>query len=291
MFGYVAIDKPNILVKDFYTYKGYYCGLCKVMGKNYNQLLRLTVNYDIVLLSLLAHNYEDVEPEFDMQRCILHPVGKKFSVAISPKLLGKVGDINIILAYFKVLDDVLDDGSRKLIEKYLRSRYKKLKIRYPILCESIDKSYSRLRELEADGCLDYEMLASCFGDIMVAVGRAVTENADKLLDDLMYNLGKWIYYIDAIDDVAKDFEKKKFNPFLTKKDEANQAYFEKMDVIWRQLLYTAIGNIKDSYDKMKINISEGATSNIIYMGLNARTEFVLKKRGQKCNTTHSRYSV
>ena len=33
MFGYVRVDKPNILIKDFATYKAYYCGLCKTISK------------------------------------------------------------------------------------------------------------------------------------------------------------------------------------------------------------------------------------------------------------------
>ena len=64
MFGYVIIDKPNILIKDYQTYRSYYCGLCKSIGKTNGNLMRFTLNYDIVMLALLAFNYEECETVF-----------------------------------------------------------------------------------------------------------------------------------------------------------------------------------------------------------------------------------
>ena len=72
MFGYVIIDKPNILIKDYATYKAYYCGMCKSLAKRSGEIMRLTLNYDIVLLSLLAHNYEKKDPEFKQGHCPIH---------------------------------------------------------------------------------------------------------------------------------------------------------------------------------------------------------------------------
>ena len=80
MFGYVKADKPNMLIKDYATYRAYYCGLCKSIGKRASQTMRMSVNYDITFLSLLAHNYCRTEPTFKETRCIVHPVGKKFPV-------------------------------------------------------------------------------------------------------------------------------------------------------------------------------------------------------------------
>ena len=36
MFGYLQIEKEELLVKEFETYKAVYCGLCKQMGKDYS---------------------------------------------------------------------------------------------------------------------------------------------------------------------------------------------------------------------------------------------------------------
>ena len=109
MFGNVLIDKPNILIKDYETYRAYYCGLCKSIGKEYGTVLRLTLNYDIVLLALLGHNYEQVEPIYLSEHCITHPV-RKVPTVKNNEVLTRVADINIILGYYKASDDVIDEN-------------------------------------------------------------------------------------------------------------------------------------------------------------------------------------
>lgn len=285
MFGYVTVDKPNILIKDFATYKSYYCGLCKVIGENNSQLTRLTTNYDIVLLALLVHNYENAEPKFVEEHCVLHPIGRKNPIAKSPELLGRVADINLILGYFKAVDDVNDDGKRRLVANFLRGKYKKLKRNYPKLCEEVSDSYGRLCELEKDGCRDVETLASEFGHVMEAVARASTEKCDALLERLLFHVGRWIYYIDAIDDLKRDTAEKKYNPFSSSVSDDVCKLIEESQPYYRQLLYGEIEKVQDCYNKMEISISEGALSNIIYRGLRSRTEQVLKCKGEKCKET------
>ncbi len=282
MFGYVIIDKPNILMKDFATYKSYYCGLCKRTGSLYGQLMRLTVNYDIVLLSLLAHNYEKVTPEFSEEHCILHPIGKKTPVAKSDEILGRISDINIILGYYKACDDVADEGRHKSIKSFLGRRMKKLRQEYPEFCQTCQKRYGDLSLLERQNCLDENEVAGCFGDILSAAAEAVTKKADDKLRQLCYNLGKWIYFIDALDDIREDFDKRRYNLFAPRTAVLDEQFFEKQEKYHRHLLYSAIDAITDAYDKMDITVSEGALSNIIYLGLKSRTESVLKERGNKC---------
>lgn len=282
MFGYVVIDKPNILIKDYNTYRGYYCGLCKSIGKNQGLLMRLTVNYDIVLLSLLVHNYENIEPSFCEERCIMHPIGKKVPVAKSDDIFKRITEINTILGYYKLLDDVIDEGRHKVIKGFVKRKFKKARKSHNEFCIVTEKEYNRLRELENIGCLDEHMLADCFGNIMASAAKTATASADENLIDLCYNLGKWIYFIDAYDDIKEDFENNKFNPFITKGRDIDDTFFNEKQKSIRYLLYSTIEKIIASYDKMNIKISEGALSNIIYLGLKARTETVLERRGNKC---------
>ncbi|MDD4316118.1 MAG: DUF5685 family protein [Clostridia bacterium] len=282
MFGYVIIDKPNILIKDFATYKSYYCGLCKRTGSLYGQLMRLSVNYDIVLLSLLVHNYEKVTPEFTEEHCILHPVGQKKPVAKSDGIFGRIVDINIILGYYKACDDVADEGRHKGVKNFLGRRMKKLKVNYPALCAAAELRFGELRRLEETNCRDENAVSGCFGDVLSAAAEAATEKADDNLRKLCYNLGKWIYYIDALDDITDDYEQKRYNLFAPSTGAPDADFFDKQEKYFRHLLYSAIDDITQSYDKMDITVSEGALSNIIYLGLRARTEAVLKGRGNKC---------
>jgi len=286
VFGYVVADKPNMLMKDYAAYRAYYCGLCKTLGLSYTPVTRFTVNYDIAFLTLLAHNYRKVTPEFKDERCIAHPVGKRFPVVQNNPVQKDVADINIILGYYKSQDDVLDGGSGKhrAARAFLKNKYKRAAKRFPALAKSVGENYAKLNALEKEREENLDKLANCFANIMVDVGRAAANNADELLDSLCYNLGRWIYIIDAYDDLKRDIKEKKFNPLIPsgKFDESGeQAIYEKV----KFNLQHAVGEIIAAYDAMDITVSEGAISNIIYCGLKARTNLILERRGAICKKT------
>lgn len=280
MFGYVAIDKPNILIKDYQTYRSYYCGLCKSIGKQSGHLMRFTLNYDIVLLALLGHNYEGIEPEFLEGRCIVHPLGKKISYVKNNFILQRIADINTILGYYKVLDDVIDENKHKILRLALYFKYRKAKKRMPTFDEQIKNGYNRLRIKEKEKA-SYTVLAHCFGSMLMGAADALTDKADSNLRKLLFSLGEWIYIIDAFDDIKKDI-KGSFNPFLTDIEQFSDSVYDNVEQTIRPTLYQIIQSIIDAYDKMDIKISEGAISNIIYLGLKSRTEFVLTRRTEQC---------
>jgi len=280
MFGYVAIDKPNILIKDYQTYRSYYCGLCKAIGQISGHSMRFTLNYDIVLLALLGHNYENLDPDFTLGRCIVHPAGKKLSFVKNNVVLSRIVDINTILGYYKVADDVIDENKKKLLKKALYPKYKKAKGRLKEFDERICEGYQRLRKLEKENT-DYNVLADCFGSMLLSCADALTEKADKNLRELLFNIGKWIYIIDAYDDLKKDAGKN-FNPFLINVKELDDNVYTDIENKIRPALYQIIERVIEVYNKMDIKISEGALSNIIYLGLKARTELVLSRRVEAC---------
>lgn len=285
MFGYIKVDKPNILIKDFNTYKAYYCGLCKTIASKEGALMRLGVNYDIAFLSMLAHNYENAEPQFEMQHCIIHPVGAKFPVVLNDSVQERIVDINTVLGYYKIYDDLSDKGGvrHKAVRSFLKPHYKKAAERLPELDKALKKCFSELHALEAANCRDIDKLSATSADMLVAVGRAACKNPDEHLITLCSELGRWIYEIDAFDDLKKDVEKGCFNPFAETPLEGEE--LEKLRAFVSDRLFGYIRNIRAAYDKMRITVSEGPLSNVIYLGLRARTEEVLKSGGIKCRKT------
>lgn len=277
MFGYVTCDKPNMLVKDFYEYRAYYCGLCKTLGSLYGQWARFGVNYDIVLLALLAHNYEKTSPEFYDGHCVAHPVGRKRKMLADNHILQKIAHVNCIMAYYKLEDNITDEGGikYKLLKRLLSRKYKKAKKALPILDDKTKFYYNKMRQLEEEPeGASIDALADCFALLTVEIGGAVIGKQDKNLYDFCYNLGRWIYIIDAVDDFIKDSKQGKFNPFsrdFTLKDKKKLAQEAEC------LLALAIRNIRQAYDNMDITISEGPLSNVVYLGFAARVRLVLQR--------------
>ena len=129
--------------------------------------------------------------------------------------------------------------------------------------------------------------ADTFGYMLSAAGDALTEKCDPVLREFLFHIGRWIYCIDAFDDIKKDFEhnakskKKNYNPFLKDTKALSDTIYAESEKTARVFLYDCVARATECYDKMKIEISEGPLSNVVYRGLKARTEFVLTKRGEK----------
>ena len=64
MFGYVTANKPELKIREFARYKGYYCGLCHTLLENHGRRGQMTLTYDMTfLVILLSSLYEPKEEE------------------------------------------------------------------------------------------------------------------------------------------------------------------------------------------------------------------------------------
>ena len=118
----------------------------------------------------------------------------------------------------------------------------------------------------------------------VAVGKAALKGFDADAETLCSNLGRWIYVVDAYDDMAKDLKEKSFNPFVLKGELSEEESAKLKDEV-KERLYGYIREIRASYDRMRIVYSEGPLSNVIYLGLRQKTDEVLQNGGKKCRKT------
>lgn len=274
-----------MLIKDYAEYRAYYCGLCKSIGEINPQLMRLTVNYDIVMLSILAHNYAKIKPEAGMGRCVIHPIGKKFAILKHDQVQEKIVDINTILGYYKLKDDISDEnsGKKKIAKDYIKGKYKKAAKRIPGFDSIISKIYEDFDIIQKNKGNLSELIEKS-AEMLSEVGKEACPGYDDSLDVFCRNLGRWIYLIDAYDDLWKDYKSNSYNPLIMGK-ELTEEIVEDLTTMVRANLNDYIRKIRDSYDTMDITISEGPLSNVIYLGLQARTDQVLENRGNKCKKT------
>ena len=285
MFGYVIPDKLNMFMKDYYGYRGFYCGLCKSIGRRCGQLMRINTTYDMTFLNVLAHAVLDVELPMKMETCILNAVQKKL-VAQDDEITQKVVDISTILAHYKCVDDFKDEKSlsKKMADAMvIRRHYKKAKKRYPNLDEFINQRYADLAKLEKEKCSSPDRVAHPFAEIMTKIGEVVFgDKYDEPVKDMMYNMGKWVYICDAVDDVDDDFKKKGYNVFLQNYQYTDRAAFLKDNQeVLKFILMSAYNAILGDFDKIQVKKYEGILTNIIWYGMLNNTEDLLR-RCEKC---------
>ena len=284
MFGYVIPDKMNMFMKDYYNYRAYYCGLCKRIGKDCGQLMRISTNYDMVFFDMFCHAVLDVKPQYNDEPCILSP--KKKRVTIGDELTDKIVDINTLLIYYKLLDDKLDSKKASISKSLARNlvvsgKYKKAKNNFPALDSFLDREYARLRQMENENKASIDMLADPFANMLREAGKTILgDKSTSYIEDMFYFLGKWVYIIDAVDDTENDFKNKEFNPFFVGYEYQNQdKFFEDRGKELEFLLKSSYNSICNAYKNIELKFNKGAITNIIWYGILMRTEDILGRKG------------
>ncbi len=285
MYGYVIPDKPNMFMKDYTLYRAFYCGLCKSIGKKCSQLMRFTTNYDMTFLNVLYHALFNKDIEISNETCILNPIRKK-SVVKDDKLTHDIIDVNNILTHYKCVDDVLDDKSitKKIADDFvIKKYYKKSARKFKNIKEIVSKGYSDLRELEKSNCSSIDRVSHPFACILKGIAKELF--LDKYTDEIgeiMYALGKWVYLMDAVDDIDEDFENKKFNLFLVNYDYIDRKKFllDKHDDIEFALM-NCYNTISKNFESIKLEKYEGVLTNILWYGILQSTKDILT-RSEKC---------
>ena len=150
MFGYVKTDYLNLYVKDTILYQSMYCGLCKGIRKTCNVKGCFALSYDLAFYSVLMHNLLNVDVKVEKQKCILHWFRKR-PIAVVDALTERLARLNVILAYHKVNDDVIDSNKGRVKKGLLKSAYKKAIKVEPKLNEIVEVNYKYLLSLEKKG--------------------------------------------------------------------------------------------------------------------------------------------
>lgn len=213
MFGYVKTDDPYLYKKDDVLYKSLYCGVCKAIGSSCGQMARFALTYDVAFLSAVAHNIMNVDVTIKQKRCIAHPIIRR-PIAEKDDLTFFLAHINTLLAYYKVCDDVYDNGKGRFKRLFLKKGYKRSKKACPEIEKIIRSRYEELTALEKKGVESVDMVSDPFASMLAEISDLTFEEfATENTNRLFYALGKWIYLIDALDDYDKDIKKGNYNVF------------------------------------------------------------------------------
>ena len=279
MFGYIVVDKPDMYIKDFTMYKAFYCGFCKGVGKRCSQLMRFTTNYDMTFFDILLHSVYGREVVISNEACVLNPIKKK-SICVHDDLSAVSIDINTILLHYKLRDDVYDSGScsgRFIDSAVIRRHYKAAAKRMPQADKVCSDGYKELRRLEGERCPSLDAVAHPFADMMRSLAEiAFGDKYDDSIGELMYNLGRWVYFCDALDDIDDDFKDKTYNPFLIDYDyKSREQFIKERGAEAEFALRSAYKAVCDAFAGVSTPLYEGVLTNIIWYGLLSTTNKII----------------
>lgn len=288
MFGYVEPLKAELKIKDYEKFKAYYCGLCLAIKEHYGNLPRITINYDMTFLAVLLDALEDEKCEITAGKCIVHPLKKRLFI-VNNSALQYAAFFNVTLAYFKLTDDVKDDNSKlssfnAFFLKHYMKRIPNVLIKHS---EYIKEKLNELNILEEKGeNLSLDELSHPFADLTGFILSSYPKSGtnSSILYDLGYNLGKWIYIIDAFDDLETDMNKDKFNAINNTLNK-NKLPFHEFKVLIENridfILVTSARNCYEALNKLCLKTNKDLLYNILQLGLLEKMDKVFKKTNSK----------
>ena len=192
-----------------------YCGLCHTLSRRYGQAARFILNYDFTYLAILLSSGE--EGRRSEARCYTSPL-KKRAYLEPDAAMELAADESVILAYWQLRDGIADHGLVSGL-KYragaglLEHAYRKAAALRPDFDDAVCRQLGILSELEQENDPSMDRAADSFAVLLSHAAGEVTDPVRRrILEQLLYHLGRWVYLIDAADDMKKDIAEGGYNP-------------------------------------------------------------------------------
>jgi len=272
MFGYITINESELKIKDYRRYRSYYCGLCRILKERFGRAGQITLSYDMTFLVILLTGLYEIEGTTQEHRCLVHP-GKKHTMFWND-CTSYAADMNILLTYHNCMDDWFDDKSLVKLSaaKLLEKKYKQLARQYPRQSAAMNAYMELVRKSESENKFDLDLVSGYTGNLL---GELFVWKEDAWADTLRrmgFYMGKFIYLMDAYDDMAKDEKKHLYNPWLPY---ANDPDFEDT---CKNILHMMMADCAKEFEKLPILLDLEILRNILYSGVWIKYAAIIKKK-------------
>jgi len=275
MFGYITVNKAEMKFKEFDIYHSFYCGICQSLKERYGRLGQLALSYDMTFLAILLTGLYEPQIRESVCRCVAHP----FEEHLNRRSIYTeyAADMTMLFTMYKCSDDWEDERkvSGLIYGKLLEGKKGKLRQYYDRKIDEINLLMQHFSDAEREGSEDIDKLSGLFGRVMAEIVACREDEWSDNLRALGFHLGKFIYILDAYEDVEEDIRKGTFNPL--KKRYASPDFEEEC----RTILMMMMSECCREFEKLPILENVEILRNILYSGVWCRYEAVREKRRKK----------
>ncbi len=283
MFGYIRVYTPDLRVSEYETYKSAYCGFCKQLGRDYGQLWRFTLSYDFAFVKLLLEGLKEGKVTACKKRCIAHPFHKRYCMACddSDRLLSAAA---VLLSSAKIADNIEDSRFfGRLFWKFIAFitgfSVRKAARDFPLLVQAAGDLTKAQKQAEHHEQVTRDRAADPTGQMMALFFEQLSPDAvqKRILHELGYQIGRYVYFIDALDDLEKDKKKGNFNPFLLGMHREWSQQKQEIKAGALATINRCIGGAIEAYELLEIHHMKKILDNILYFGLQTTAKTVSEK--------------
>ena len=278
-------------MKDNTLYKSVYCGLCRSLRRDYGIKSSLTLSYDCTVLAMLYLSLHDTPCNVTKGRCTVNPLKKCMLCSCDGEALSFSGAVSVIMSWHKLKDTMNDSGFIKkaaaaVLRVFLKGNYRRARKKYPLIDEYTSEMMEQQNDAERNGA-GIDRAADPTAKLISRLCESFSPDAaeKKTLAVFGYYVGRWIYLIDACDDLEKDIRKKNFNPFIAKHGEDIR---ETMKYCNEVLNMTAAQLIM-AYELLELHRFKAILDNIIYNGIPMQQKKLIRDRYDKRNKHRDYY--
>lgn len=227
MFGYVRPAADRLTQEQTDLFRSAYCGLCRTLGRRYGLPARMILNYDLAFLAILLAGGSGFSCA--RHRCPVHPI-RGCPCGEENPALDAAADLSVILTWWQLRDGVTDHGF-----------FGGLKYRLAALL--LRRSYRKAARLRPD-----------------PVRR-------RVLAQLLYHLGRWIYLTDAADDLAKDQRSGSYNPLPLRFSMQEGKLTEESRQELAQTMDRSVERMAAAFELLECGVWQPVIESVVYAGL------------------------
>ena len=273
MFGYVVTNPASLSKARQERFRALYCGLCRTLRRRHGLFGSATLSYDLTFLALLLNALYEPGEQADEERCPARPV-KRHHFVTSP-VMDYVADMNVALAYHKCRDNWIDDKNLVSAAEgaLLKRAYASVNRAWPGRCEAIEAWLDEIRVIERQKRMEIDPPVNATGRMLGELfiwpeRRDWTEELRQIGD----GLGRYIYFMDAYDDLPADIRRKRYNPLRTLRDGENYESFCK------DAMTMMVADATEAFERLPVVLDAAIIRNVLYSGIWSRYAFLQEKR-------------
>lgn len=254
MFGYVRPAADRLTQEQTDLFRSAYCGLCRTLGRRYGLPARMILNYDLAFLAILLAGGSGFSCA--RHRCPVHPI-RGCPCGEENPALDAAADLSVILTWWQLRDGVTDHGffgglKYRLAALLLRRSYRKAARLRPDFDRLVQGCLGELTALEQENCPSIDRPADTFA---------------RLLAQLLYHLGRWIYLTDAADDLAKDQRSGSYNPLPLRFSVQEGKLTEESRQELAQTMDRSVERMAAAFELLECGVWQPVIESVVYAGL------------------------
>ena len=273
MFGYILTSAENLPKERQDRFHAMYCGLCRALRGCHGLTGGLTLSYDMTFLAVLLNALYEPEEREGSERCPAHPA-KRHAYVDTP-VLSYCADMNVALAYHKCLDNWRDDKNPAAMAeaKLLKPAYDRVSRQRPEQCGAIEAWLHEIHRIEAEDLQAIDPPVNSTGRMLSKLFQY--DRTDIWTDSLGIigdGLGRFIYLMDAYDDLPGDVRRGNYNPLKALRDRDDYEAF------CRDAMLMAVADATREFELLPIEQDADVLRNILYSGIWSKYVLIRRKR-------------